>query len=122
MSRILNTSPHESSNLLLNPHSKHKQTSQLVVDLALKNASITSIKIPLVRNLTVDVENNQHQQQQQQQPHMATKSQQSPSHHQNSHQSYSHGFESDLTELSWLTNNVQMFHTPPMVDFSELGN
>ena len=120
MSRMLNT-PHESSNLLLNPHSKHKQPSQLVVDLALKNASITSIKIPLVRNLTVDVENNQHQQLKQQ-PHMATKSQQSPSHHQNSQQSYSHGLESDLTELSWLTNNVQMFHTPPMVDFSELGN
>ena len=90
------------------------------VDFSLKNASVTSIKIPLVRNLSRD----------QQQVQMTSKPQYSSC--QNNLQN---SIESDLTELSWLTNNVQMLNksgpfgligsplpgTASMVDFTGLG-
>ena len=93
------------------------------VDFSLKNASVTSIKIPLVRNLS--------REQQQQQVQMISRPQYSSC--QNNLQN---SIESDLTELSWLTNNVQMLNksapfgligsplpgTASMVDFSGLGN
>lgn len=136
MSRMLNTA-HE-SNMPLNSHSKHNKPSQFI-DFALKNASVTSIKIPLVRHSSRDIQNynnnnnnndinyNHYQQQ------MASKIQHSPC--QTPFQNSSLGVESDLTELSWLTNNVQMFQknasfgligSPQQeamstVDFSRLG-
>lgn len=92
------------------------------VDFSLKSASVTSIKIPLVRNLS--------REQQQQQVQMISRPQYSSC--QNNLQN---SIESDLTELSWLTNNVQMLNksapfgligsplpgTASMVDFSGLG-
>ena len=66
-------------------------TTKKSLHTSLQNASIHSIKIPLTRNIKTESASQLH--------HRTLFTQNSA--------------ESDLTELSWLTNNVQFFHSNP---------